>query len=247
MACSCKAKKNTVFINTSNSAATREIPIVKVQQEIKKSKQSILQIVSDSTSYDFSSNTQPTDLCYNCIRKHLSIAYTLLQEDDPDTFLMAMGEILCASLHLTTANRNLHDMMQNRVLQIMRGNKDHIIYDLLNWIQNIQSIKVQAERPQPTPEEANLLGLMMAYGLLFVEVSYEQPNENWATAELFKGAIAKFSKDHNIDQFQNVRRIWKLIQSMQLYDSTYWDAKKELKQQLQKQWETYKASLTHFP
>lgn len=247
MACSCRAKRDKATAPVYVDRTVKQIIVKQPQIKNENSKQSILQIVSDSISYDFSSTTQPTDLCYNCIRKHLSLAYILLEENDPDTFLMSLGEILCASSHLITTNQNLHDTMQNRVLEVMRGNKDHILYDLLDWIKNVQTGTSEVQAIKPSPVEANLIGLMTAYSLLFVEVSYEQLNKNWATAHLLKGAISKFAEDHNIDEFQNVRRIWKLIQSMQPYDQTYWDARKALKEELQKQWEKYKASLPLTP
>lgn len=245
MPCSCKAKKNTVSIKTANNTVKVSIPQYHNQQQTVNDIPSILQKVStssfvssDSISYDFSSTTLPTELCYNCIRKHLSIAYTLLQEDSDS--LTAYGQVLCASLHLINVNKDLKDVMQNRVLQAIRGNKDLLIEDLLNWIKNIETIKDKADPINPTPIQQNLMCLMLSYGLLFVQISYEELNKSWATAELFRGAIKKFHSDRNFQQFQNVRRIWKLIQSMMLYDQTYEDARKELKQELQLQWKKYK-------
>lgn len=247
MPCSCRARKNnTVSIKKDSNIAKVNYRSFTKAEQIQPSIQSIIQIVSDSHSqslsqdYDYSSTTKPTELCYNCIRKHLSIAYTLLQESDSNTFLIALGEILCASLHLITTNKELHNAMRNRVLQTMRGNKDLLLEDLFKWIQDIQHSIDKPDLIQPSPQQANLIGLMTVYGLLFVQVSYQEINKSWATAELFKGAIKKFRQDRNIQDYQNVRKIWKLIQDMKPYDRTYEDAQKALREEILKQWHHYK-------
>lgn len=250
MACSCRAKNNKVIISPLPVKVETKSSFVSVPKTAKRmSKQSIIQIVSyspssslsNSISYDFSSTTGPTELCYNCIRKHLSVAYSLLQQGRSSMFLPALGQILCASLHLIDSNKGLYNTMRNRVLEAMRGNKHLLLEDVFSWIKNVQTFTDAAEPLQPTPMEQCLIGLMTAYGLLFIEVTYEDLNKNWATAQLVKGAIRKFHSDRDIEDYQNIRKIWKLIQSMTLYDRTYEDARYSLKQQIQTEWKKYKA------
>lgn len=248
MPCSCKTRSNKVAIHPVAVKIDSKPSLVHTPKTMKKDKQSILQIVSyssnslsESMPYDFSSTTGPTELCYNCIRKHLSIAYTLLQEDRPNMFLLALGEILCASLHLINTNTGLYNIMRNRVLRAMRGDKHLLIEDVFSWIKNVQAFSDAEDPIEPTPIQECLIGLMTAYGLLFIEVTYEELNKNWATAQLVKGAISKFHADRDLEDYQNIRKAWKLIQSMTLYDQTYEDARLYLKQQLQVQWKKYKA------
>lgn len=248
MPCSCKTRSNKVAIHPVAVKIDNKPSLVHTPKTVKKDKQSIIQIVSyssnslsESMSYDFSSTTGPTELCYNCIRKHLSIAYTLLQEGRSNMFLPALGQILCASLHLINTNTGLYNTMRNRVLRAMREDKHLLIEDVFSWIKNVQTFSDAEGLIEPTPIQECLIGLMTAYGLLFIEVTYEELNKNWAIAQLVKGAISKFHTDRDLEDYQNIRKAWKLIQSMTLYDQTYEDARLYLKQQLQVQWKKYKA------
>lgn len=229
MPCSCKAKRNRAVT-----------PKPEAPKEIKNTKQSIIQIVSDSTTYDYSSTTRATELCYNCIRKHLGAAYTMLQTQDPQEFLTGLGEVLCASLHLVASNQNLYKDMRTEVLGALRSkNKQHLMEKIYQWVQTVQTFDTPVAPPKLTPVQAYLCSLMTAYGLLFVQVSYENLNKTWATGELVRGAVKKFRQDKNIQEYQQARKIWKLVQDMQPYDKTYNAAQRALREELRLQTQKY--------
>ena len=56
-----------------------------------------------------------------------------------------------------------------------------------------------------------------------------------------RGAIRKFHYDRDANAYQEVRKLWKLIESMTLYDKTYEDARLALRKEIFAQWQKYKA------
>lgn len=59
------------------------------------------------------------------------------------------------------------------------------------------------------------------YSLLFVELSYEEVNKTWATAELSFMSYNAFRATNALQYYNTYRPLWKLIQSMNFMDENY--------------------------
>lgn len=251
MPCSCKTVKKqpgqtapviTYRIPGTARAATQKLP------GTSKS----LQKPSDTTSrklqsetYDFSSTTKPTQLCFNCTLKHLGLAYKFFQSKQEFTYLMGIGQLGCAYQHLKTthsefagicaglASKAFEDSDNTELLQQLKA----LIQELVEYVPERQAPR---ELPQLPFMQQILFNLLKAYSMLFVQVSYEEVNKTWATAQLTHTGTALFRAQKDRDAFMRMRQIWKLIQSMQPYDKTYEDAQKALREEILKQWQSYK-------
>lgn len=235
MSCSCKVKKSEIIIDPAtkvqrivqldkNAANKRQF-----QTQQKSSKEFSLQDI------DISSITEPDQTCFNCIRKHLGLAYMFLKKGGNLRKVAAAGQLMCAANHINKEFPNLSFKLIDYALFSIRQLDSSIsaaaLLPLIDFLQKDPSKDIQPYIPKKIYQvQSQLLTLAMLYSLLFVQITYEQINKTWATAHLSYMAYTNFRDSQDIKVYQQYRTLWKLIQSMQLYDQNYNKARQLLQQ-----------------
>ena len=235
MSCSCQIAKKVTFANPVSNKITAKT----VQQLFSASSDSMSSSVGLSSvptthqtykqiqqQLDISSNTKPDELCFNCVRKHLGLAYMFFQKGGDKLYRTAIGQLMCASLHLKQEYPNLAYRVQDVAIRLLRQkDKDQSISVIKQLIQVfLQDPRQDLPQYPPLPmlpEQQELLTLLLVYSLLFVQISYQPQNIFWAVSNLSYFAYSAFRSNNSLQQYQNYRALWKLIQSMSLLDQNY--------------------------
>ena len=231
MACSCKAKSKTSFID----------PLTKAQDvvQIKIAEQEPENTLEKSIDkLDMSSNTVPDQLCFNCVRKHLGLAYMFIKNGGLMRQIMASGQLMCASTHLFHTFPKLSQMLSDQALLLIRTSDPLISLEQLEKLINLYVVNPQKDLDiyLPVfiyPDERRLLVLSLLYCLLFVQITYQEVNKTWATAYLSYFSYLIFRDSLNPRDVFEYRALWKLIQSMQPYDDNYLLARQLLQKLVQ--------------
>lgn len=221
MPCSCKknsAPKVAAIQPSTGASKYVSTPIV-VPQEIF------------SDSYSFGATTTPEDLCLNCISKHLGLAWHFLDQDSPDN-LIAAGQLLCAAQHCKNHQLPSYRSFSNLALKILRNPKDaKLKEELAKHLQNLYLNRHLPQQEQLSADRTQLqifiMQLLFAYSLVFVQLLYQKVNIPWAVSNIafFTFHYVRFKKDRKT--YQEMRRIWKMLQDMQPQDDTYLKAREE--------------------
>ena len=242
MACSCKAKKTIPIINPANKTQDIvNIQVPKVQtkahqksmQEVKK--QQVQKVVQE---VDTSSTTLPDQLCLNCVKKHLGLAYMFIKHGGNLFRLTAAGQLMCASMHLAQTHPNLSYKISDLAIFVVRQHTKVSLKPLAQIIDQLQEegIKdIQEYVPIPLQDkQSQLLTLLLVYSLLFVQLSYQPVNRTWATAHLSYTGYMHFRDTKDMELFKQHRALWKLIQSIQGYNDNYYAARELLQKMIDK-------------
>ena len=240
MACGCKAKKNVEYIDpvaskkeqlqlqfsnsiTSNSTQQNS----QVQLVLTRSGKTYVQI---RRQLDTSSMTKPDQLCFNCIRKHLALASKLSQLSRFHDRLAALGQLLCVVQHLKQTHPNLTYRIRDMIIVTLRDPKlthlDALIKQLILQFQHDPKEDSKEYIPLPSfTQQQELLMILLVQSLLFIQITYQEVNKTWATAELSFMSYNAFRTQNSLRAYETYRPLWKLIQSMHPLDQNYMAAR----------------------
>lgn len=243
MACGCKAKKSTSYVDPITSQIKKiqlQPSDSKIQTHLNISnynslseEYSNIKLFRSGKSYlqirkqlDTSSTTKPDQLCFNCIRKHLAIAYLFSQQSGMYRKFTALGQLLCVVQHLKEKYPNLAYKIRDMVIVNLRQpgliKVPDLIKQLIIQFQKDPQKDIDQYVPLPVlPQEQELLTILLVQSLLFIQLTYQEVNKTWATAQLSFFSYNDFRSNNSLKHYQVYRPLWKLIQSMQPFDQNY--------------------------
>lgn len=243
MPCSCRKSKQTessinVLYREPSNVLKTNFNIVTAGAPYKPVNE-VLQ-VSDSKDLslqdlDFGSTTKPTQLCFNCVRKHLGLAYIFFQQDSLQDNLAGLGQLCCASDHLARDFKSLSQQIYGLAADTLQKlDFKAVLPHIEQLLQTLTVDPTLAQNPQEKRVKNMhiefLLSLAKVYSLLFIEISYEEINKSWAVSQLAFRGIRAAGFQGNRDLYMQLRELWKIIQSMQVGDELYLQARKRLMQ-----------------
>lgn len=236
MACSCKAGKKVLFRDPLADVVQATVPIPVLQKSDSLSLSVVVENTKDYSlqTIDTSSTTKPDELCFNCVRKHLGLAYKFVQMKGQSRHFSAVGELMCASNHLQKTHPNLSYKIQDAALYVLRHETKSSLVYIGKLIEELQIDPVQ-DIAQYIPlyiweDQEQLLLLAFIYSLLFIQLTYQEVNKTWVTANLSFHAYSRYRLHQDMRLVYQYRPLWKLIQSMQPFDDTYKAARTYLQQ-----------------
>ena len=210
--------------------------------------------ISDSGPVDikdlnFDSTTKPVQLCFNCVRKHLGLAYMFLSQESLEQNLIGLGELGCAAMHLKLSFGDVAQKIQQLIVWTLRQNDFKAVLPWIELLMNqlsldLPSSQISKELSGDLQDSAQklLLCLTRVYSLLFVQLSYEEVNKGWATAQLAFQGFHLVSAFGNRQLYMQFRELWKIIQSMKPGDALYQEAQKRLMEAIKTAYTHYKES-----
>ena len=236
MPCGCKAKKSQ---QTKIIVQNKIVPVaVHATQKLPVQQLPDSQTVSDSqsaitsqqirNSLDVAATTTPDQLCFNCVRKHVSLAYFFLQKGERD---IATGQFMCAGQHLRQKFPNIAQEMRYMAICILTQWPAQAVMHNTSLLLRRLSFTPQTDwQPRQQPyntswQQQLILNLCLVYSLLFVELGYQEVNKSWATGHLAIFAYDQFRGGGSTQMEDKLRPLWKLIQSMQPMSDNYFQAR----------------------
>lgn len=234
MACGCKVKSKATFADPQTSQV-KQITADELVQKIKKVAE-VQQLPAEplvlpqtgnpytkmASTIDVSQTTKPDQLCFNCIRKHLGMACLFLQNEDSMHRLSAVGELLCAVTHLKDSFPNMAYKVRDLAINLIRERNDISIKALVQELQTDPQQDIPQYIPLPSfPQEQQLLVILLVQSLLFIQLTYQEVNKTWATAQLSFFSYNDFRTSNSLKYYETYRPLWKLIQSMNFMDENY--------------------------
>lgn len=231
MPCSCKLKSSDV----------KYVPPKSLQVKLAEVKQ--VQPAKAAQPYDFSATTKPSQLCLNCVSKHLGLAYLFLRQQLPYK-LVSIGQLMCASQHLYNMQLPEANYMHSLALKLLRDpeNKEvqSRIEKVLQDLYETSQLPGIQQREEGTPLQEYLLTLLLVYSLVFTQIMYQKSNIPWAVSHLAQASIFYFEASRNREQFQSTREIWKLLQDIKDFNKEYSSAKSRLWNFIEQLYNEYK-------
>lgn len=237
MPCSCKAKSKVTYIQPKTKQQITAVITVNKDTSIQQLSNSFSteSVPTSSTAViqdlDLRYTTIPDQLCFNCVRKHISLGYLFLQNGNNDA---ACGQFMCARQHLLQKFPGIAQKMYQFAILIMKGWAASTLLPAIDFY--LSQLKSDPQEDWGMDKvsfvlsqtQQDLLTLCFIYSLLFVQVGYEQVNKSWATGHLAVSAWDRFRNYADNTLEQKFRPLWKLIQSMQFGDQNYYLARSYL-------------------
>lgn len=250
MACSCK----------SNGTSSINNPVQNKAQFIYNADKKIYNPYvipkQQKIAYDFSSTTQPTQYCINCIQKHLSVCVALIERGGIVSKLVATGQLLLAAQHYAEQNKALSlkcyytglQMLQNigdvnvylpKIKELLRNTCETTDVQEQQWWSYVEVPKLTSSTTYWSYPFACLLQLCGAYGLVFTQLTYQMLNKAFAVGKL--GMIAtQYVKIGKNKEAQKLRHIYKKMQEITGRDIIYMQVRQQLQDFIKDEYESCK-------